>query len=89
VTQTLEQELEQLIDSADYCVRLRSGYGLLVTLIYLPKLRVRGEGALAYVANGEIAEQRFHGRRKWAKAKRWVKREIEGHKELVRTVGQA
>ena len=35
-----------------------------ITLLYLPKLVVKGEGAFRYIANGEIAEHWFRGRRK-------------------------
>lgn len=87
---TLEQELEELIESADYRVTINSGDNYLrLTLLYLPKLAVRGEGAFAYIANGKVAEQWFRGRRKWPKAKKWVFAEIAGHRELIRAVGQA
>lgn len=88
--QSFEAELEALIDSADYCVSIYAGDNYLnLKLIYLPKMSVRGEGGLAYIANGKVAERHWFGRRRWKKARKWVLREIRGHKELVRTVGQA
>jgi hypothetical protein len=55
----------------------------------LPRLRVLGQPGLRYVANGEIGNESFGGWRKWKRARKWVEREIAGHRELLRTVGQA
>jgi len=92
MTPTLEQELEALIADADYRVSIFAGDNYLkLRLIYLPKLSVRGEGAFAYIANGVIAEQHWHGRssrRRWRRAAKWVQAEIAGHRELIRAVGQ-
>ena len=90
MTTSLEQELEQLIQSEDYRVHIWSGSDSInVRLIYLPKLVMKGEGAFRYVANGEIGQKWFRGRRKWTKAKKWIVREITGHRELVQQVHQA
>lgn len=87
---TLEQELEQLIADADYRVQIWAGDdSISITLLYLPKLSVRGEGALAYIANGKIGNKWFRGRRKWPKAQKWLAREVAGHRNLIRTLGQA
>jgi len=89
VTATLEQELEQLITDADYRLVVRGCHnGFKLTLLYMPKLSVRGEGAFSYIANGNIGEEWFHGRRRWRKAKRWVTEAVEGHRDLLRTAQQ-
>lgn len=93
MTPTLEQELAQLIESEDYRVSIwASGDYLRLRIVYLPKLRVRGEGALSYIANGVVAETSFRGRnpmRRWRKAKKWALAEIAGHREFLQGVLQA
>jgi hypothetical protein len=89
-TPTLEQELEDLVRDQDYRLHIYAGDKYLgIELIYLPKLVVKGEGAFAYMANGRIAKNHWAGRRRWKKAKKWVVKEIEGHRALIRTVQQA
>jgi hypothetical protein len=90
---TLEQELEQLIEASDYRVSIYAGDNYLkLKLFYLPKTVVKGQDACPYVANGIVAENHWimrNSKRRWRKARRWVEREIAGHRELLRTVGQA
>lgn len=88
MTQTLEQELEQLISASDYKVivaHVGDNY-LKLRIVYLPKLTVRGEGALSYIASGLVAEQHWicrSPRRRWKKAAKWAREEIAGHRMLV------
>ena len=89
---TLEQELEALIESTDYRVIIfaRDSY-LKLRLIYTPRLNVIGNGGLAYIANGVIAEQHFIHRKpekRWKQAREWVLGEIKGHRELITAIGQ-
>lgn len=90
---TLEQELEDLITDADYRVTVFSGDNYLsLKLLYMPKLSILGEGGCSYIANGKVAEQHFICRspkRRWRKARKWVQREIAGHREFIRAVNQA
>ena len=94
MTQTLEQELESLIENSDYRVivaHVGDNY-LKLRVIYLPKLAVRGTGALSYISNGLIAEHHFTDRnpkRRWRKATQWALDEIKGHRELLGSVTQA
>lgn len=91
MTVTLEQELEQLIADADYRVvvaHVGDNY-LRLRIVYLPHLSVKGEGAFSYVAHGLVGENHWIGRnpaRRWRKAAKWARREIAGHRELMRTV---
>lgn len=91
---TLEQELEQLIEEADYRVVIAHASDRYINLriIYMPHLKVRGEGAFSYIAHGLIAEQHFmhkNPRRRWRKAREWARREIAGHREFIRSVNVA
>lgn len=90
---TLEEEFAAFVESMDYCVTVFAGDNYLkVRLIYLPKLSVKGEGALSYIANGVVAEQHFisgNPQRRWRKARKWAQAEIAGHREFIRTVQQA
>lgn len=86
----LEQELEDLIQFEDYSVIVAAFDGSFkLTLLYLPRLSVRGEGGWSYIANGKIGEEWFRGRRRWRKAKKWTLGQIKGHRELLATVKQA
>lgn len=91
---SLEQELENLIADADYRVvvaHVGDNY-LRLRIVYLPHLSVRGEGAFAYVAHGLVADNHWicrNPKRRWRKAAKWAKREIEGHRELMRMVNVA
>jgi hypothetical protein len=94
MTQTLEQELEQVIADADYRVVVvhASDRYINLRIVYLPHLSVRGEGAFSYIAHGLIAEQHFmdrNPRKRWRKAREWAQREISGHREFVQGVNIA
>lgn len=88
---TLEQELENLTVDADYRVvvaHVGDNY-LKLRIVYLPHLNVRGESAFSYIAHGLVAEQHWicrNPQRRWRKAAKWAKKEIAGHRELLRTV---
>ena len=91
MTLTLEQELEQLITDADYRVVVaHAGDNYLkLRILYMPHLKVRGEGALSYIAHGQVAEQHWicrSPRRRWRKAAKWAREEIAGHRELMQAV---
>lgn len=82
---TLEQELEQLVEATDYQVvicHVSDNY-LRLRIAYLPHLVVKGEGAFAYVSSGLIGDKAFMGRRRWSKARKWVKQQIAEHRELL------
>ncbi|MDF2751679.1 MAG: hypothetical protein K0S82_61 [Gaiellaceae bacterium] len=85
MTLSLEQELEGLIESTDYQVVVAhvSDNYLRLRILYLPHLVVRGEGAFSYVATGLIGDKSFMGRRRWKKARKWVKEQIAEHRELL------
>lgn len=92
MTATLEQELERLIEDADYQVVIaHAGDNYLkLRILYLPRLSVKGEGAWSYIASGLIAERSFltkNSARRWRRAAKWARAEITGHRELLRTVG--
>ena len=91
--QSLEQELESLIESADYTVAVFAGDNYLsLRIIYLPRLQVRGQGGLAYIANGVIAEHCWimrSSKRRWRKARKWVAAEVAGHREFLQMARQA
>lgn len=92
MTISLEQELEQLISSQDYCITIHnSDTYLRIKVLYLPKLKVKGEGGFSYIANGQVGEERFGGRprKRYSKARKWVIATIEGHRELLKAVQQA
>ena len=94
MTVTLEQELAQLIEHEDYRVIIvhTGSHYINLKIVYLPKLRIRGEGAWSYIANGVIAEQHFmqrNPRRRWRAVRKWAVAEIAGHRELVGTMVQA
>lgn len=82
---SLEEELAQLVESKDYQVVVAhvSDNYLRLRIAYLPHLVVRGEGAFSYVATGLIGDKSFMGRRRWKKARKWVKQQIREHQELL------
>lgn len=85
MTLSLEQELAQLVESEDYQVvicHVSDNY-LRLRIVYLPHFVSRGEGAFSYVVTGLIGDQHFMGRRRWKKARKWVKKEIAEHRELM------
>jgi hypothetical protein len=94
MTLTVEQELEKIIADADYRVVIghASDNYLKLRILYMPHLKVRGEGALSYIAHGLIAEQHFicrSPRRRWKRARKWAQREIAGHREYLGVVNAA
>ena len=85
MTGSLEQELEQLVESTDYQVvicHVSDNY-LRLRIAYLPHLVVKGEGAFSYVQSGLIGDKSFMGRRRWKKARKWVRDQIAEHRELL------
>lgn len=85
MTPTLEQELAELVESTDYQVvicHVGDNY-LKLRIAYLPHLIVRGEGAFRYAATGIIGDKAFMGRRRWKKARKWIKQEIAEHREML------
>jgi hypothetical protein len=94
VTRTLspEQELEALVEGLDYVVRISSTCYTHVYVIYVPKFRKGGsaDGTYTYVADsGEIAHKLFSGppRWRWWRARRFVRRTIQGHRRLIHETG--
>jgi len=74
-----------MIEGMDYqvaIVHVSDNY-LRLRIAYLPTLSVRGEGAFSYVATGLIGDKSFMGRRRWAKARKWVREQITEHRELL------
>jgi hypothetical protein len=85
VTVTLEKELEQLITDADYRIGLRSSGGLHVDVIYVPAFQARDIGGRVPVVmnSGVIGHGYFTGWGKWRRARRFIKRTVEGHRKVL------
>jgi hypothetical protein len=86
VTLTLEQELEAVALSADYRIGLSNSYGgLHIDVIYLPTFRAVDLGGRIPVVlnNGVIGYGYFTGWGKWRRARRFVRRTIEGHRKML------
>lgn len=84
---SLEQELEAVIESADYRVRLRGESFLHVNVHYVPSVRVVDIGGRIPVVleNGQIGCKLFCGPQRWRywRARRFVRQTIRGHRTLV------
>lgn len=89
MTDTLERELQSIAIGADYRVGLSSTGGLHVDVIYVPTFRaIDAGGRLPMVVNnGVIGHGYFTGWGKWRRARRFIKRTIEGHQKMLVETG--
>ena len=81
-----------MVEGTDYIVRIASSSFTHVHVIYVPKFRMGSsrDGEFTYVAdNGEIAFKLFAGppRWRWWRARRFVRRTIQGHRRLIHETG--
>lgn len=85
MTQTLEQEFAEMVESTDYQVvicHVSDDY-LRLRIAHMPSLITRGEGAFSYVVTGLVGDKSFTGRRRWKKARKWIRQQIAEHRETI------